>query len=116
MKWRIGKNFIFTLRQFELHKILLDNLDIFALRDIFAEFFGGLVIRFDGNHLFAAAAQRSGNDARASADIKDGVAFLDIAVSYQKTGEFWPAQEMLAQLVFTHLARAPSGAPLHTLR
>ncbi len=91
MEWRVRKNFIFACWQLHLEEIFLDNLDIFALRDVSAEFFGGLVIRFDGNYLFTAAAERGGNHARASADIEHSIALPDVAMANQKSCEFWPA-------------------------
>ena len=116
MEGWIGEDFIFAIGQFEFHEILLDNRDIFALRNVFAEFFGSFVVWFDCDYLFAASGERSGDHARTSANINHSVALFDVAVTNQKTGKFWSAEEMLAELIFTHPAIAPSDAPLHTLR
>lgn len=116
MEWRIGKNLILAFGQFHFKKVLFANLNIFAFSDVFAEFFGGFVVWLHGNYLFAATRKRGGDYARSGTDIQYYVALFNIAVANQKAGEFWSAQEMLRKLVFTHLAKAPSGAPPHTLR
>ena len=116
MEWRIGENLILALRQFHFKEVLLDNPYVLAFADIFAEFFGGVVIWLHGNYLFAATRKRGGNYAGTSANIEHGIALLNIAVANQKAREFWSAKKMLRELVLTHLAKAPSGAPPHTLQ
>lgn len=96
MKGRIGENLIVTLGgQLEFQEILLDDRDILAFRDVFAEFFGGLMIWLNRNHLLAAARKRGSNYSGAGADIEHEVTLLNIAVANQKAREFRPAQEML---------------------
>ena len=75
------------------------------------------MIRLDGNYLPAALGERGRNYAGASADINHEITLLNIAVTNQKSGQFWAFQKVLAKLIFTHLlAVTLVGGQLRTWR
>ena len=83
VKWRVTKNFVWSIWKFIVQKILFNNFYVsdISFGEISAEFFGGGVIWFDSNNMIYTMSESTSNYAGAGANFYNSIAFFKIGVA-----------------------------------